>query len=510
MARRLAWISRDLNRQVAVLLSRKGDVTHVIVGDKKHFHIPDISRFRSGGGRLKGLRCVHTHLSGEGLSEEDLTDMTLLALDMMVSIKVDHEGFPGEVCYSHILPKDRNGENRAIYRVPDTGRLDVDFPDLIRSLEDELARGSPVKSIRKSEKAVLVAVGTGPKWKAEAHLEELAQLARSDDLEVVDSIFQTVKQVDSHLLIGKGKLSDLALVCVQKGADLLVFDNDLTPAQVRSLADFTELKIIDRTQLILDIFARRAVSREGKIQVELAQLQYLLPRLATKNTAMSRLTGGIGGRGPGETKLEINRRRVYERIARLSRELAEIGRQRQGRRRLRSAKGLPVISIVGYTNAGKSTLLNALTHSRVAVKDRLFETLDPSSRRLRFPREQEAIITDTVGFIRDLPASLMDAFAATLEELNHADLLLHVLDASSAGIEDQKRTVEAVLERLGINRLPVLLALNKADLLDGAEGRRLAERLGGISISAVHPSSLAPLVEEMARIIWPHDSSRGI
>ena len=494
---------------MAVLVTRKGEVACVIVGDKKHVHIPDTGRFRSGGGRLTGLRCIHTHLADEGLTEEDLTDMALLAMDLMVSIKVDQAGIPGEVSYSHSLPRARGGENRAVFRAPDTGRLNVDFPALIRSLEDELARSRPVKSIRKEERAILVAVGTGPRWREEARLEELARLARSDDLEVVDSVIQTVKRSDPRLLIGKGRLSDLALRCLQKGADLLVFENDLTPAQVRSLTDFTELRIIDRTQLILDIFARRAVSREGKIQVELAQLQYLLPRLATKNTAMSRLTGGIGGRGPGETKLEINRRRVRERIARLSRELAGIGRQRQERRKLRNARGLPVISIVGYTNAGKSTLLNSLTHSRVAVKDRLFETLDPSSRRLRFPRETEAIITDTVGFIRDLPAGLMDAFAATLEELHDADLLLHVLDASSASIEEQKETVEAVLGRLGIHRLPRLLAVNQVDLLEEGEGRALAGRIGGVPISAVHPSSLTPLVEEMARIIWPHPASPG-
>ncbi len=508
LARELASISRELNRQVAVLLTRKGEVSHVIVGDNKNIHIPDISRFRSGGGRLKGLRCVHTHLGGEDLSEEDLTDMSLLALDLIACIKVDQAGIPGEISFAHILPHAGGEENRAIYRARDTGRLDVNFVDLILGLEDELARETQAKSILKNERAILVAVGDGPAWKEKLRLEELAQLARSDDLEVVDSIVQTVKRTDSQLLIGKGKLSDLALRCLQKGADILVFNNDLTPAQIRNLTDFTEIKIIDRTQLILDIFARRAVSREGKIQVELAQLQYLLPRLATKNTAMSRLTGGIGGRGPGETKLEINRRRVRERIARLNRELNGIGRQRQGRRKLRNARGLPVISIVGYTNAGKSTLLNALTHSRVPARDRLFETLDPSSRRLRLPREREAIITDTVGFIRDLPPGLMDAFAATLEELHDADLLLHVLDASSANIDEQRETVENVLEQLGLNLLPQLLVVNKTDLLDEEEGLEIARGMGGIPVSAVHPPSLDRLVDEMTAVIWPRSASR--
>ena len=279
---------------------------------------------------------------------------------------------------------------------------------------------------------------------------------------------------------------------------------------MKSLTDDTELKIIDRSQLILDIFSRRAVTREGKIQVELAQLKYLLPRLATKNTAMSRLTGGIGGRGPGETKLEVNRRRVRERIARLNKELKQIRRQREDRRRLRNARRLPVISIVGYTNAGKSTLLNALTHSQVAVGNRLFETLDPSSRRLRFPREREVIITDTVGFIRDLPEDLMEAFAATLEELHDADLLLHVVDASTPRIEEQIEAVESVLERLSLNTIPTLLVLNKSDRLDYREAVALSKRWKGIAISALDPHTFSGLLNKIERTIWPRFSSPSI
>jgi GTP-binding protein HflX len=308
--------------------------------------------------------------------------------------------------------------------------------------------------------------------------------------------------------MGKGKLSDLVLKCLQTDSNLLIFDNELTPTQVKSLTDATELKIIDRTQLILDIFAHRAVTREGKIQVELAQLKYLLPRLATKNTAMSRLTGGIGGRGPGETKLEINRRRARERITRLNRELKKIRNQREGRRRLRNIRGLPVISIVGYTNAGKSTLLNALTHSKVKVENRLFATLDPSSRRLRFPREREVIITDTVGFIRDLPDDLMEAFAATLEELRDADLLLHVVDTSSPRMENQINSVKSILEQLDLIGIPTLLVLNKCDLIEPEEGALLSKKMGGIPISAHAPRTFSPLLDQMERLIWPGFSSR--
>jgi len=252
------------------------------------------------------------------------------------------------------------------------------------------------------------------------------------------------------------------------------------------------------------------VTREGKIQVELAQLKYLLPRLATKNTAMSRLTGGIGGRGPGETKLEINRRRVRERITRLNLELKGIKRQRAGRRRLRDVRRLPVISIVGYTNAGKSTLLNTLTNSHVGAKDRLFETLDPSSRRLRFPRDREVIITDTVGFIRNLPKSLMEAFAATLEELHDADLLLHMADATSEYLEKQIATVEEILANLDLQRTPTLLVLNKTDLLEPDEAHALSKRMGGIAISALYPPSLSKLMEKFEVLIWPRSSSLKI
>jgi GTP-binding protein HflX len=453
------------------------------------------------------LRCIHTHLDGEPLSEEDLADLVLLALDLMVCVEVRNGGHPGKISYAHIMPGNASqGNGWDIRQVPDVGQLDVDFEEMIRSLEAELARSRDSRRLAKKDRALLVGVTTGSARREAESLDELQDLAVSNEVVVLERVIQQVKRTDPRFLMGKGKLSELVLMCLQTGADLLIFNNELSPAQVKNLNDFTELKIIDRSQLILDIFARRAVSREGKIQVELAQLQYLLPRLATKNTAMSRLTGGIGGRGPGETKLEINRRRVRERIAKLNRELQQVKRQRAERRRLRSQRRLPVISIVGYTNAGKSTLLNALTDSRVDVKNRLFETLDPSSRRLRFPREREAVITDTVGFIRDLPKSLMEAFAATLEELDDADLLLHVVDATSPRLEEQVRTVERILANLELADIPTLLVLNKTDLLDPAHAEQLARGMEGISISAIQPPTLLELTRRIAERIWPAGS----
>jgi GTP-binding protein HflX len=269
---------------------------------------------------------------------------------------------------------------------------------------------------------------------------------------------------------------------------------------MRSIADLTELRVIDRTQLILDIFAQRAHTREGKLKVELAQMKYLLPRLTAKDSGLSRLTGGIGGRGPGETKLEVDRRKVRDRIHRLGRELEGINKSRDVRRGQRQKNQLPVISIVGYTNVGKSTLLNALTKSQVYVENKLFATLDPTTRRLRFPREREAIITDTVGFLRDLPKDLMDAFRATLEELRDADLLLHVIDISHPRFEDQMGAVEKILEDLGLKQIPLLRVFNKADRVDPETARRLCQAFDAVCISALNPGTFPPLIEKMERV----------
>ncbi len=507
LARYISSISYEIGQQLGILVNRKGKIEYVIIGDRKHLVLPDLSGYRSGPGRLKGLRLIHTHLDNESISQEDLTDLILLGLDLIVCIEVLKDGIPGKISYAYILPMNREKKGWLINTVPDIGQLKVNFTELISSLEDELSRNIFSHTFRKKDRAIIVGVTDKSRNKEEQSLEELKELAYSDDVEVVGKIVQRVKKIDPRFLIGKGKLRELILMCRQLGCNLLIFNNELTPTQVKNLAYVTEMKIIDRGQLILDIFARRAKSKEGKIQVELAQLRYILPRLTGKHSALSRLTGGIGGRGPGETKLEIDRRRIRDRITRLKKELQEIRRQRHQRRSLRKRKNIPIISIVGYTNAGKSTLLNTLTSSKVKVENKLFATLDPISRRLRFPEEKEMIITDTVGFIKNIPRDLLDAFAATLEELYDADLLLHVADISSPYLEAHIKTVEEILHSLRLHMIPRILVLNKSDLLPVNEVRRIEKKTGGIAISAIHPSSLLPLLNHIKDLIWPEISS---
>ena len=329
----------------------------------------------------------------------------------------------------------------------------------------------------------------------------MKSLAKSSGIAVVGTVSQQRSRNRARFFIGPGKLQDLAILALQEAATVIIFNQELSPSQIRSITNQIELKVIDRTQLILDIFAQRAQTREGKLQVELAQLKYLLPRLILKNTAMSRLTGGIGGRGPGETKLEINRRRVRDRIVRLEKELLAVRKQRKQQRALRQKKGLSVISIIGYTNAGKSTLLNTLTKSNVLAESRLFATLDPSSRRLKFPRDTEVIITDTVGFIKDLPKDLLVAFRATLEELENADLLLHVIDISNPQYSAQIESVETILSDLNLQHTASIRVLNKRDLLNPATIQKINRALRGTAVSAKDKSTLMPLIEQMETAI---------
>ncbi len=501
--RYLTELSREIGRQLGVIVNRQGFVVCAIVGNEKEIVIPLLSDYPIGRKHLRGVRCIHTHLKNEPLSQDDLTDMALLRLDIMAAIGVLEDGLPGNVYISHLLPINPEGKTYEIQPPVPFHRLDLKTDEFIGALEDEMGRAI-VRDIRdKRERAILVSVSRKNREDQEESMEELKELARSANVVVLDAIIQRPKELNPKYLMGSGKIKELIINALQKEATLIIFDQELTPTQIREIGEVTELKVIDRTQLILDIFARRAHSRDGKVQVELAQLKYRLSRLTGKGTAMSRLAGGIGGRGPGETKLEVDRRRVQDKISHLEKQLKHLSQGRVERRRGRAKSGIPIISIVGYTNAGKSTLLNTLTRSETKVENLLFATLDTASRRLRFPRERDAVITDTVGFIRHLPEELLKAFKATFEEMEDADLLIHLVDASNPNFEKQMRIVEEILSEIGLDRVERLLVFNKEDLSDHVIVKNLCRRYHAISISAIRPDTLDGLLKALEQRLWP-------
>lgn len=554
-ARELALLSRAIGRQIGLLIDRRGHVRTVIAGEAGGLLIPELPRLRPG--RLRGLRLLHTHLGPEGLSEEDLMDLLFLRLDAIIALCVNPAGepvswqgaclsAPGRVSASTGLPPDSPPDappdaapvpprgSDAPYEVDQPrpwDRTSADFAARAQALEEELLRsaqghalpasapgltsGSGARMADKAARArsarsrasalhdpvcdatpraLLVSVAAQPQLIQARHLDELAELARTAGVEVVGRLIQRVARPNPRSILGKGKLAELEVAALRGNADLLIFDGELAPAQLHNLADITERKVMDRTQLILDIFAQHAATRAGRLQVELAQLRYALPRLTGSNRALDRLMGGIGGRGPGETRLESDRRKVRTRMARLNREIETLRRQRGLARSRRARRNLPMAALVGYTNAGKSTLLNTLTRSEVRAENRLFATLDPAARRLRFPSEQELVLADTVGFIRNLPRELMEAFRATLEELAAADFLVHVADAAHPDLLQQVSAVETILEELGLDAAPRVLVLNKWDQVDAAAGSTLLEAFpDAIPVSALTGLGLTAL-----------------
>lgn len=502
MARTLCQLSAEFNRQIGLLVHRSGKIESVIVGDYAQIMLPQLGHVRASGGRLRGLRLVHTHLAGENISDEDLMDLLFLRLDLLSVIKVDGEGLPEKMYSAYLLPTAHEGKNWAFLRPVHPANQIESFAELISAIEEEFGFGYKTSLVDRGEdRAILISVTTEPKRQAEESLAELVELVRSDNIVILDTVLQRKNKTNPRLIIGKGKLAEIMIMALQLDANLLIFNQELNPSQIRSITNFSDLRVIDRTQLILDIFAHRAMSREGRLQVEMAQLKYMLPRLSSRDDALSRLTGGIGARGPGETKLEIDRRRINDRLTRLARELKQVSAERYRRRAQRRKKELPVLSLVGYTNAGKSTLLNTLTHSDIVAENKLFATLDPTSRRLRFPTEMEVIITDTVGFIRNLPADLLQAFMATLEELQEADLLVHVVDVSNPNFHEQLAVVEQLLRELELDEIPVLTLYNKIDQV--ADQESVQQQLGqeAITISALQPETLTGFLAQAERMI---------
>ena len=502
LARRLTEISLELNRQVGVLIERSGKIRDLIVGDAKGLEISDFGRFRGGDTRFRGLRYVHTHLKGEPVSNDDLTDLALLRFDLMAVLEVKPDGLPGTIQVAHLQPTVDAPEPWTVEPPVPFHSFGRDFTAFMRALESEYQsslRQSRGRKVKKGQKrALLIGVTTERMDELRSSMAELEELAESAGVVVVDRILQRRPKLDARYVVGSGKMKELYILCMQKGIDLMIFDGELSGSQVRAISDFGELEVWDRTQLILGLFAERARSRGGKLQVELAMLKYTLPRLVMKDDFLSRLAGGIGAKGPGETKMEVLKRMLRDRITRLEHELEGLSRQRRVTREARQRSGLPTISLVGYTNAGKSTMLNSLTGSDILAEDRLFATLDPTSRRLYLGPDQSAILTDTVGFIRELPEDLAKAFRATLEELGEADLLLHVVDASNPDFPDQIMSVNEILDDLALDNIPMVTLLNKADQLSEEQRAEISEAYPYLFTSAIDPEAVAKVREHLA------------
>lgn len=508
LGRYLTEISLEIGRQVGILIDRKGNVLQVFVGDSKSIMISELGRFRVGKSRFRGVRWIHTHLNDEPLSQDDLTDLALLRFDAVAALEALPNGLPGNIYAAWLQPSDKEP-----WHVEEPVPLDLfklDFYGLINALEQEYARKIDSRSTgRKMRRAILVGVTTNKLDDLQRSMTELTELAASADIEVVDVVTQKRPRLDAKFVVGSGKLIDIMITAMQKGADLIVFEGELSGSQMRAISELCELEVIDRTQLILDIFARRASSKDGKLQVELAQMKYSLPRLVLKDDFMSRITGGIGAKGPGETKIEVLRRRVKDRIAKLERDLDQLSSQRRRRRANRQQSGTPIINLVGYTNAGKSTILRTLTGAKILVENRLFATLDPTSRKLRLPSGRKTVLIDTVGFIQDLPEDLAKAFRATLEELRDADILLHVVDLSNPEFANQIMAVQQILEELALDDIPQLVVFNKIDktapeILDNV---RLVWT-DAVFVSALQADSLKIMLERLDKLVFSLENDR--
>jgi len=484
LSQALAAFTAAMNREVAVYITRDGEIVDVMIGTHQDVELRDY-RLRRSSSRLSCVRCIHTHPSATGfLSDVDISALRAFRYDAMVAIAV-REGRPQEVQAAFLGEKIR-GENQVLLldplrydRIPQ-GR----WMERIEEADEAVLRGEDAPQGSEAERAVLMGI------ESEESLEELRRLAETAGAQVIGGFIQKRERPDGALFIGRGRAEELARQCQALEADMCIFDEELSGFQVRNLEELLRVKVVDRTMLILDIFAQRASSREGKLQVELAQLNYQSTRLTGQGVALSRLAGGIGTRGPGESKLEMNRRRIRMRMTDLRRELAELEKQREVRRKNRQRNAVPVVALVGYTNAGKSTLLNRLAGAEVYVQDQLFATLDAVSRRVETPSGMPFLLVDTVGFIRKLPHALVSAFRGTLEEAALADVLVIVSDGASAEMYQQHQVVEEVLDELGATGQPRIEAVNKCDL-----GARADALPGAILISAQTGEGLDALME---------------
>lgn len=515
LAVKLADITEYINREISVYITRSGQIIEIAVGDNATVELPSFSG-RRGAGRLSGIRCIHTHPGGNPyLSGVDISALKNNKYDAMVAIGVVSPDFTkSELTFGLITGIDSNenytAECYGPYSIEDVEN--INFVNTVSTIERILDKQTGTASLQvMSERAILIGMEWGRNdllWTVDDSLEELKQLADTAGATVIKKFIQKRPKPDPAFFIGRGKVQELALYAQQENIDLCIFDDELSPAQQRNIESVMGIRILDRTALILDIFAQRARTNEGKLQVELAQLQYTLPRIMGKGLMLSRLGGGIGTRGPGETKLEVDRRRIRDRIAFIKDQIEKVKAVRSLHRSKRKKNNVFEVSLVGYTNAGKSTLLNTLTNSDIYAKDQLFATLDPTTRQLTLPNKQEIIITDTVGFIQRLPHQLIAAFRSTLEVVTEADLLVHVIDVSHDLYKEQAAAVHEVLKEIGAETKPVITVYNKIDKLppDSKLADRLALEEDTVCISAAKKLNL----ETLQQMIESHLKSKAV
>ncbi|MEH2395081.1 MAG: GTPase HflX [Nostoc sp.] len=537
-SQRLAAISTEVNQPVCAYINRRGQVIRVGVGTPRQTQIPPLELPRYGAERLSGIRCIATHLKPEPPNEAALTAMALQRLDALVVLNITGTGFTRrgggstgyvkEAYLAHLTPQ----ESRTLITSPAAPKVgesqiqspswnisppldlddlaDQDLVDLVENLEAEFQREFVAQEVDADHDRVLIVglmTSEMTPLQFQDTLLELGRLVDTAGGDVLQTIQQKRSRVHPQTVVGEGKVQEIALTAQTLGVNLVVFDRDLSPSQVRNLEMQIGIRVVDRTEVILDIFAQRAQSRAGKLQVELAQLEYMQPRLAGRGRTMSRLGGGIGTRGPGETKLETERRAIGQRISRLQKEVDQLQAHRSRLRQRRQHQEVPSVALVGYTNAGKSTLLNALTNAEVYTADQLFATLDPTTRRLVIPHgetdeHQEILITDTVGFIHELPASLVDAFRATLEEVTEADALLHLVDLSHPAWLRHIRSVREILAQMPITPGPALVVFNKIDEADSETLALAREEFPlAVFISASQRLGLETLRHRLAQLI---------
>ena len=515
LAVKLADITEYINREISVYITRSGQIIEIAVGDNATVELPSFSG-RRGAGRLSDIRCIHAHPGGNPyLSGVDISALKNNKYDAMVAIGVVSPDFTkSELTFGLITGIDSNenytAECYGPYSIEDAEN--INFVNTVSTIERILDKQTGTASLQvMSERAILIGMEWGRNdslWTVEDSLEELKQLADTAGATVIKKFIQKRPKPDPAFFIGRGKVQELALYAQQENIDLCIFDDELSPAQQRNIESVMGIRILDRTALILDIFAQRARTNEGKLQVELAQLQYTLPRIMGKGLMLSRLGGGIGTRGPGETKLEVDRRRIRDRIAFIKDQIEKVKAVRSLHRSKRKKNNVFEVSLVGYTNAGKSTLLNTLTNSDIYAKDQLFATLDPTTRQLTLPNKQEIIITDTVGFIQRLPHQLIAAFRSTLEVVTEADLLVHVIDVSHELYKEQAAAVHEVLKEIGAETKPVITVYNKIDKLppDSKLADRLALEEDTVCISAAKKLNL----ETLQQMIETHLKSKAV